>query len=166
MSAFVVGVIVGVREACIVMIARIAGVDGDERQLTQILPPLQPDRFRAVRLCHHLVGEMIGYPVLMDRDERHGLRRGRIPQPFHDTCPLQAKTVFGSGLFGLHQLAVLRTTDRVRSHLPFPVHALVDGQNAPPFGGFAENAQHAFRVGADPADQARLVMMVIALHQR
>ncbi len=66
--------------AGVVMVARVRRVDGDQRQVAQILAALEAGGLRRVGLGDHLVGEVVGDAVLVDGDQRDGSRRGRIAQ--------------------------------------------------------------------------------------
>ncbi len=148
------------------MVARIARVDGDERQVAQVLAALQPERFGAVGLGHRVVGEIVRNPVLVDRDQRYRPWGRRVANTAQDARARQAQPGAGPGLLGLHQFAVLGPVGGAFGHLPFGVGALVDGKDAPAFGGLAEHAHDLARIGADPADEPRLVVDVAAPHRR
>ncbi len=159
----VLGVVVGFGKAGVVVVARVRRVDGDERDLAQILAAGEACGLLAVGLLDHVVGEVVGDAVLVDRDERDGLGRRRIAEARHDPRAGQTHAGFRAALFGLDQFAVLRTRGGAGRHRPFAVGTLVDGHDAPALGPLAENAQHAARVGADLADKPRLVVMFAPL---
>ena len=98
----------------------------------------------------------------MDRDQRHRLGGGGIAKPLHDPRLGQAHAALRPGLFRLHQLAVLGAQRRVPGDLPFLVRALVDRHDPPALGRLAEDAEDLVRVGADLADQPRLILVILA----
>ena len=136
------GSVVGFGKDRVVVVARVLGVDGDERQLAQVLAALEACGLHAVGLGQHLLGEIVRDAVLVDRDERDGLGFGRIADAGRDPRAGQAEAAFGAGLLGLHELAFLRAAGR---HPAATVHslgrALVDRQDATAFGVLAEDAR-------------------------
>ena len=96
----------------------------------------------------------------MDGNQTDRLRPGRIPQDRGNPRLRQAKPLW-SGLFRLHQLAILGTLGELTRHAPFLVGSLVDRQNAPAFGARPKNTKHFQRVLADLADQPRLIGVVL-----
>jgi hypothetical protein len=101
--------------------------------------------------------------VLVDRDQRHRLRRRRIAQPRDDprrgrpsragpVCSASTSSPSFGAVGGAGGTAI-------------PVRALVDGQDAPALGPCGRCPGSA-RIGADPADQPRLVVDVAAPHRR
>ncbi|KUP93252.1 hypothetical protein TRIHO_19080 [Tritonibacter horizontis] len=164
MAARVLGVLVGMGETGVVMVAGIRRVDGDKRQVAQILAAAQAHRFGAVGLGDDLVGEMIGDAVLIDRDQRHRLGRRRIAEPFDDPRFGQTHPRLGAGLFRLDQFTVLGAMSVRLGHRPFVGAGLVDGNDASALGSLAIDAENAFGIGADATDQPRLVVVVLFLH--
>mmetsp|Transcript_29712 Transcript_29712/g.58991 ORF Transcript_29712/g.58991 Transcript_29712/m.58991 type:complete len:369 (+) Transcript_29712:1772-2878(+) len=165
MSALVLGIVIGMGIARIVMIPRIPRIDGDQRHVAKILAAFQPHGLLRIGLGHHRVRETVGNAVFMDGDQRHGLGRRRVAQTRHDAGTRQADALLGSCQLRLDQLAILGTVGGVAGHAPFAVAAFVDRHNAPTFGSFAEHAQDPARVRADPADQARFIMIILILYQ-
>ena len=164
MTALVVGGVVGMGEDGVVAVARVGRVDGDEGQVAQILAALETCGFHGVGLGDGVVGELVGDAVLVDRDERHRARLGRVAEPGDDAGRGQAEAVARAGLFGLDQLAVPGAVGGAGGDAPFAVGALVDGQDAPALGALAEDAEDLSRIGADLADQAPLVAVGVGAH--
>ncbi len=161
MAAGVAFIAVRLRIDRIVMVAGIGGVDGDEGHVAQIVPAAHGRGFHSIGLGDHAVGEGVADAVLMDRDERNGLRSRGVAQPFDDARLRQTHAGAVAKLFGLHQLAILCALRGGCGHAPVAVGALVDGHDAPALRFLAEDAEDAARVAADLADQAGLVMMVL-----
>jgi hypothetical protein len=84
MAAGVLRIVIGMGVDRVVPVARIGRVDGDERQVAQVLAPAKARGFAGVRLRDHGVGEGVGNAVFMDRDQADGLRRAGIAQPLDD----------------------------------------------------------------------------------
>src|SRR3546814_7976678 len=65
------------------MIARVGGVDRDDRQVRQILARRlrQPISRHPRRLVEHLFGKHVGDTELLDRDQREIARLERIAEP-------------------------------------------------------------------------------------
>jgi hypothetical protein len=116
------------------MVARIGRVDGDKRQVAQVLAPGKAGGSLRVGLGDHGVGEIVGNAVLVDRDQRH--RRGAPGSPSRSTMRARGRPMppFGPGLLGLDQFAILGAAGVGRAHLPFLVGALVDRHDAPALG--------------------------------
>jgi hypothetical protein len=64
----------------VVVIFRIRRVDGDERQVTPILPARQADRLRGFRLGQDLAREFVRDVVRVERNEADGLLGFQRPQ--------------------------------------------------------------------------------------
>ncbi len=163
MPAGVFGVWVGLGADGIVAVARIGGVDGQQRQGAQILARTQWCGLGGIRLGNGGVGEMVGDAVLVDGNQADGAGAGRIAQPRGDARLRQAKAA-GAGLFAFDQFAIACAARVVTPDAPFLVLALVDRNDPPAFGFSAENAQHAQGIGADLADQAGLIGVVFGHH--
>ena len=57
------------RTASIIVITRIGGINGDQRQFGQIIPIFGSGRFGGIGLCHNRIREGIGNPMLMNGDQ-------------------------------------------------------------------------------------------------
>ena len=88
------------------MVARIDRIDGDDRQVPQILALVRAQRQfrRQFRLGQHVFGEEIGNAVLVDGDQAESARGQRIAEHFGDFDPRTRAT---PRRFGQHQLAFL-----------------------------------------------------------
>ena len=64
----------------IVMVARVLGIDRDDRQVRQVLALAQRQLRDAVRLVDRFVREFGAQPVLVDRDQREAARRERVAE--------------------------------------------------------------------------------------
>ena len=146
------------------MVARIGGVDCDQRHIAQILAALHTERARRIGGMDHRIGEIIGNAVLVDRDQADRARCRRIAQTLDNARDRQAHAAFGARLLGLDQLAVLRAEQAVRGHAPFLVRPFLDRKNAAAVTVLAENADDFMGRMADAADEPRLVLMVLALN--
>ncbi len=146
------------------MVAGVRGVDRDKRQVAQVGAVAKVRGHLPVGLGDHVVGEGVGDAVLVDRDERHGLRRRRVAQPRDDTRLRQAKAVLWPDPLGLDQFAVLRAVGLARGHQPFAIRALVDGHKASALGRLAEHAKDLERVRPDAPDHPRLVGVAFGVH--
>ena len=62
------------------MVARVLGIDRDDRQMRQVLALAQRHLRNAVRLVDRLLREFGAQPVLVDRDQREAARRERIAE--------------------------------------------------------------------------------------
>ena len=166
MATLVLGVVVGMGIAGVIMVPRIGGVDGDQRQVAQVFATLEALWFGRIGLCDHIVGEFVRNAMLVDRDERDRARLGRVAQPLDDACAGRSHTCLRSGLLGLDQFTVFRAMCMVGTDAPFAIRALVDRDDPPTFGRFAEDAQHLARVGADAANEPGLIVVIFTFHQR
>ena len=68
----------------IVEVARIRTVDGDERDVAQILAPLRADAARSFRFGQHLGGEGVGDVERRDHQQADRARAARIAQALGD----------------------------------------------------------------------------------
>ena len=125
---------VGDRAAGIVMIAGVPRIDGDQRQVLQVVAPFKACGFGTVGLRHDIIGKVVGNTVLVDRDQADSTRLCRVAQPRYDARLWQAHAPLWSGLLCLNQLTVLGVTRGARRHNPFFLRALIDRQNTPALG--------------------------------
>jgi hypothetical protein len=159
MAAFVLRVLVWMRPDRIVAVTRVPGIDGDDRQMAQVLAVTQGRGLHRLGLVQHRLRKGIGDAMLVDRDQRHRLWRAGVAQPRHDARLRQAHPAARAELLCLDQFAVLRALRGIRRDAPFPVGALVDGQQPPALGALAEDAQDAAGCGADAADQPAVIVV-------
>ncbi len=75
MAAFVFGSFIGMCPDRIVMVAGIGGVDGDQRERSQIFALAKVRGRLGIRLCNNLIGEIIRDAMLVNRNKRHCFRR-------------------------------------------------------------------------------------------
>ncbi len=151
----------GVGEDGVVAVAGVDRVDGDEVELAQVGALAQGGGDLGVGLGDHLVGEGVGDAVLVDGDERDGAGAVRVAEASEDAGRGQAQAGAAAHGLGLDQLAVAGAALSVAGDAPFLVLLLVDRQDAPALGGEAEDAEHAPRVDAKPADQPGLMRMLL-----
>ena len=124
------------------MIARVAGVDRDDRQVAQILAVILAERQlgRTLRFLNRLWREGVGDAVLVDRDQAERLGGERIAQ---DIGNLDARARTASGRLRQHQLPGLgpaQIGNRLRM-----TFALVDrGKPALPGSVNFHHAHHLF----------------------
>ena len=78
--ALVVLVIVRRGPDGVVMVARIGGVDGDDRQMRQVLALAELLLRHAMRLVDRLLPEFVAQAVLVDGDEAEAARRERVAE--------------------------------------------------------------------------------------
>ena len=104
--------------------------------------------------------------MLVDSDQRHGLGCRRIAQAFQDTGARQTHAAFRPSLFSFDQLSVFGTMHGIGRDGPFPIAALVYRNDPPAFSSGTEYTQDTLRIGTDPPNQPRLVMIIFVLHQR
>ena len=64
----------------VVMVARIGRIDGDDRQMRQVLALAQRLLGHTVRLVDRLLLELMPQPVLVDRDQAEAARRERVAE--------------------------------------------------------------------------------------
>ena len=62
------------------MVARVGGVDGDDRQMRQVLALAERLLGNAVRFVDRLLREFMPKAVLVDRDQAEAARRERIAE--------------------------------------------------------------------------------------
>ncbi len=102
--------------------------------------------------------------MLVNGDQADRARGRGVAQPLDDPRHRQAKAAARTGLFGLDQLAVFGAMGIARTHLPFLVRTLVDGQDAAAglgaIAAFAIDADDAVLDGADAADQPGLIVVI------
>jgi hypothetical protein len=158
MAARVLRVVVGMGVDRVVMVARIGRVDGDERQVAQVLAALEARGLHRVGLGDHLVGEIVGMPCwwIAMSDTAFGAP-GRPAG--HDLAPWQAHARLRAGLFGLDQFAVLGAAGGAGGTIHSLSAPLSMGTMRPP------SAPCGTRRGCGAgwcrcADQAGLVVMV------
>ena len=164
MPTLVLGIVIGMGKDRIVVIAGVRRVDGDERHVTQVFAVAKGSGRHGVGLKDHLIGEIIGNAMLMDRDERDRLGRHRIPQPINHPSAWKPHAILGTGLFGLDQLAILRAAGCPGRHGPFFAVALVDRLDASAFCAFAKETEDLARVGPDAANETGLIVVCLSLH--
>ena len=142
MAAGVGRVVVGLGVDRIVVVARIRRVDGDQRQVAQILALAQRRGLRRVGLGDHRIGEMVGNAVLVNGDQADRLRR-RTDRPAARRCapaagpaasarPARPRPVRRRG-------ASMRMSRATRHSLSAPLSI---GTIRPPSALLAEDAQH------------------------
>ena len=142
------------------MVAGVRRVDGDEREMPQILAPLELGLLGGVGLGQHGVGERIGNAVGMDGDEARHLLRGRIAEPLGDARGLHAGAAPARQLEA-HELAVLGVVRAAAGDGPLFQLLAVDGiDDAGPAGKRAEDAEHPLRRARELLDGARLIGIV------
>ena len=84
------------------MIARVVGVDRDDRQMRQVLALAERLLRHAVRLVDRLLRELVPEAMLVDRDQAEAARRERIAE--HRIDP-RADPRRPPGDFAQHQIA-------------------------------------------------------------
>ena len=146
------------------MVARVGRINGDQVQIAQVRAPLLPHLSCRFGLGQNRVGEAIGDPVLVDRNQRHGARRAGVAQTLRDPRARQAQARRG-GLLGLDKFAVAGALRIGGGHQPFHVGALVDGQNAPALGPGAIDAQNRARPALQNPDRMRQIPVLTGRRQ-
>ena len=71
---------VGFRPDRVVMVARVLGIDRDDRQMREVLALAERLLRDAVRLVDRLLREFGAQPVLVDRDQPEAARRERVAE--------------------------------------------------------------------------------------
>ncbi len=162
-AAGVGGVVVGFGVDRVVVVAGVRGVDGDQRQVAQVLALAERHGLCLRGLGECCFGKFVGDPVLVDGDQRDRARRPRVAEARDDARPRQAVAAGRAELFGLDQFALARTGAVAVSDLPVAVGALVDGGDAAARLAFVVDADDPPRPHADAADhpggQRRLLVL-------
>ena len=94
------------------MVARVLGVDRDDRQMRQVLALAERQLRHAMRLVDRLLREFVAQAVLVDRDQAEAARRERIAE--HRIDP-RVHPRRAPGDLAQHQVAglgVLQVADR------------------------------------------------------
>ena len=153
-AAGVGGIVVGVGEDGVVVVAGVGGVDGDEGEVAQILAVAERRGAGGFGFGQGVFGEGVGDAVLVDGDERDCLRRGGVAEAGDDPGAGQAVASGGAGLLGLDQFAVAGAGAVGGGDLPVAVGLLVDGGDAAAGLAVVVDAEHALGAHADAADHA------------
>ena len=136
------------------------GIDGDERQVPQILPAFEIGLLGGRRLGKRGFGKAIGNAVGMDGDEaRHLLRLG-VAEPLGHAGGLHAHAR-GPRDLEAHQFAMFGIARGAARHRPFFQLLAVDGiDNARAARERAEDAEQASRGPRQPLDGPRLIGVI------
>ena len=139
----------------VVMVARVFGVDGDQRQVAPVLAALHGRLAGALSLGQRGGRKHVGNFVGVDGDEADGFFGRHRTEPLRDLCLRQAKAAFAQN-FQRDQIAVLRLAAHVLRHGEFAVGVLlVDRHDAPAAARrIAENAKHLRPRFGDEFDHA------------
>ena len=162
MPALVFGIGIGMSIDRIIMIARIRGVNRHKRQIPQIRARPKARRFVPIGITQDILRKGIWNPVLMDRNQRYHFGRRWIAQPLKHTGPRQAHPLRRAHLFGTHQFAIARFVIGARGHHPFTIRLFIDGNDPPPFGGGAINAQNLIRLRRNTPNESADVVVIFA----
>ena len=159
-AAAIGGVGIGFGPDRIVMVARVGGIDGDERQVPQILAALELGLLGRLGLGKHGFGKAVGDAVGMDGDQARHLLRLRIAEPLGDAGGLHAEAR-GARKLEAHQLAVLGVARGAARHRPFLQLLAVDRiDHAGAARKRAKDAEQAPCGACQALDGARLIGIV------
>ena len=147
-------------EHSVIVIARVRGIDGDQRQIAQIDPARQASGLGLIRLSDGAVGERIRDTVLVDRDQADRFWSLGIAQPVGNAGTGQAKPALWARLLGLDQFAVAGIMSGAGRYKPFLIRPFVDGNDASTLGAFAKNTKDFNGVAANLADQTRRILVI------
>ena len=160
-AAFVLGVRVGFGPHRVVMVAGVGRVDGDQRQIAQILAPsAKLGLFGGFGLRQHGVGEGVGDAVGMDGDQARHLLGFGIAEPLGDARGLHAGAAAARELEA-DQLAALGVVGAATRYRPLFQLLAVDGIDDP--GATrqrAKDAEHPIGGARELLDGARLIGIV------
>ncbi len=164
-AAVIARLAVGFGIAGVIAVAGVNRVNGDQRQVAQIGAARQTHHLiGAVSLGNHGIGKLVGNAVLMNGNQADGARPGGVAQPGGDPRLRQTHLAAVSHRLCLDQLAVAGLHRQVTRNAPFLVLPLVDGHDPAAFGPGTKHAQHLERVGPDPPDQPRLILVIIQIN--
>ena len=158
-AALVVGVWVGFGEDRVVMVAGVGGIDGEEGNGAQILPPLQVRRLGGVRFPEGGVGEGVGDAMGMDGDEARGPLVLRITEAGGNAGCLLAEARRACKLEA-DELAILSVLGGSAGNTPFLQLLAVDGVDDAAAGQRTENAELGAGGPRQALDRARVVRVV------
>ena len=139
------------------MVARVRRVDGDERQVPQILPALEVGLLGGRGFGERGLGKDIGDAMGMHGDQAGQLLGGGVAEPLGDARGLHAHAG-GAGQLETDQLAVLRFVGLPARHRPFLQLLAIDRiDDAGAARERAENAEQLASRAGEPLDGPRLI---------
>ena len=145
MPALVVGIGAGPHR--VVVVARVFGIDGHQRNGAQIDASARIGGRGVRRLVQHFFGKIGRDAVGMNSDQADGLWRVHAADALHD--PRTRKSAGAPReRFGQHQLVILGARTALRIDGKFRAALAVDRRDAHALSRHAHHAQHAMGAGA------------------
>ncbi len=136
-AALIVLVVVGRGPDGVVMVARVGGVDGDDRQMRQVLALAELLLRHPMRLVDRLLPEFVAQAVLVDRDQAEAARRERVAEHRIDAGGHARRPARDFAQHEVAGLGVLQVADRQLAPL-----LLLDRSQPEALALLAHHAEH------------------------